>query len=277
MKSKTDFNSYEKIRDSRDYIMISQISSNTCVEHYHRQLEMILCHSHSMTIFLDQKSVTIKRGDIVIVNSFCMHKYSQKRKRCRVLCLPLKYTSHFQKLLTPNCQYAIIEKQKGHRSIQKAIIKLKNFNKVNSILQDSMIYNLLGHLHTQDISINVEKLKSNDDITLKIIEYITNNYANEITLDSLASHCNLSRNYLSSIFNSLFECNLNEYLNQVRLRAFLEKQTSNATEDILATAYSVGYKSPRTFYNAFKKQFKVPPLDYLSQITSSPNRNNHNN
>lgn len=263
---KYDINSYEIERDENDTILASSRKPNRCNKHYHKQIEMVLMNSRSGLLDINQKKTLLKKGDIIFINSYTLHGFDKDARYTSVVCIPLKYISLFQKLFPLNSVYTIYRKQNLSGEVQKAIDRLKGFSTKNVYLQDGAMFNLLGAVSPLTPSEHEINRKCDDDITIKLVSYIDNNFRKEITLDTLSEHCHLSKNYVSSLFNSLFECNLNEYLNKIRLRAFIAEQSASQNSDILNTAYSVGYKSPRTFYNAFKKQYNMAPKEYLSLL-----------
>lgn len=254
---------YELNRDLKDSIMLSLRAVNVCKTHFHKQIELIYAHAHSMVIELDQQKLKLSKGDLVIVHSYCLHSYNQV-KISTVLCVPLKYTSFFNNFKSSDGAYTIIKRSRDTHKVYKAMKKAKNFKNLNQYKQDSIFDLILGEIYDAykgDISI---KSTSADEISIKIIEYINANYAENINLESLADYCGYSRNYISTLFNSSFKCNFNDYLNLIRLHAFVEQQSIAPTESITQTAEQVGFNSPRTFYKAFKEHYKMTPKEYLS-------------
>lgn len=260
---KKEVKEYELNRDLKDSIMLSLKSVNVCETHFHKQLELLYVHGQSMIIELDQQKVKLSKGDLVIVHSYCLHSYTQV-KFSTVLCVPLKYTGLFNIFKTSDGAYTIIKRSRGTYKTYKAMKKSKNFNSLNQYKQDSVFNSIIGEIYDAykgDVSV---KTTSSDEISIKIIEYINANYAENINLESLADYCGYSRNYISTLFNSSFKCNFNDYLNLIRLHAFVEQQSIAPTESITQTAEKVGFNSPRTFYKAFKEHYKMTPKEYLS-------------
>lgn len=260
---KKEVKEYELNRDLKDSIMLSLMSINVCKTHFHKQIELIYAHAHSMVIELDQQKLKLSKGDLVIVHSYCLHSYNQV-KISTVLCVPLKYTSFFNTFKTSDGAYTIIKKSRGTHKVYRAMKKAKSFKSLNQYKQDSIFDLILGEIYdayTGNISM---KSTNADEISIKIIEYINANYAENINLESLADYCGYSRNYISTLFNSSFKCNFNDYLNLIRLHAFVEQQSIAPTASITQTAEKVGFNSPRTFYKAFKEHYKMTPKEYLS-------------
>ena len=97
----------------------------------------------------------------------------------------------------------------------------------------------------------------------RILNYIHENYRNKITLDSIASHCNTNRTYVSKMVNSFTGYSFNNYLNKLRLSYFMETITQPDAKSIVEVAQDAGFTSPRTFYRTFMQEVGFSPSDYL--------------
>lgn len=254
---------YELNRDLKDSIMLSIRSHNRCDTHFHKQIELLYVHSKSIVIELDRQSISLSKGDFVIVHSYCLHRYGDY-KLSTVLCVPLKYTNYFNNFKSTDGAYTVIKSSNATKRIFKAVTNVSNYKKMNMYKQDSVFYSVIGEIYDAYKGLVSIKSASSDEISIKIIEYINANFTENINLESLAEHCGYSKNYISTVFNSSFKCNFNDYLNLIRLHAFVEEQSINPSESITYTAEKVGFNSPRTFYNAFKAHYNMTPKEYLS-------------
>ena len=90
------------------------------------------------------------------------------------------------------------------------------------------------------------------DYIRAINQYIELNYANKISLNDIASHVMLSRNYVSSLFKRDTGMSLNQLLNQVRIQAAMTiLQTENITaKDLFGR---VGFSDEQYFCKTFRK------------------------
>ena len=95
----------------------------------------------------------------------------------------------------------------------------------------------------------------------KAMDFINSNYANNISLNVVATHVHLSPAYLSRIFNKKTGSSLTDYLAQVRLKnAKQQLRMSTATIDQIAAA--TGFNSSSYFSAIFKKHEGITPSDY---------------
>ncbi len=93
------------------------------------------------------------------------------------------------------------------------------------------------------------------------IEYITNNYTEEISVEKLADICSLSMTHFRRRFRSVMGTTPLRYILIVRLRmaSVLLKRTNRKISDI---ALDVGYNTLSSFNRHFKERYNMSPKDY---------------
>ena len=91
-------------------------------------------------------------------------------------------------------------------------------------------------------------------ITVAILKYVNEHFAEDISLGSVANEIGYTREYCSKIFRDIVDMPFREYLNLLRLRKANEyfadqKRTGLTTLEII---YRCGFNSTATFYRAQK-------------------------
>lgn len=118
-------------------------------------------------------------------------------------------------------------------------------------------------LFTNAIKYRDEESSSQYKVMLKkAIAYIDENYTDEnLSLNEVASICNLSSNYFSAIFSSEMDMTFVEYVTKKRIELAkkLLKTTNKHTGEI---ANDVGYKDQHYFSVVFKKMQGMSPREY---------------
>ena len=100
------------------------------------------------------------------------------------------------------------------------------------------------------------------EIVDEAVKYIEENYADEeLSLNQLASHVNVSPNHLSTIFSQQTGHTFIKYLTEYRMNKAKEmlKCTSMRSSEI---SEAVGYKDPHYFSYMFKKTVGMTPTNY---------------
>jgi Response regulator containing CheY-like receiver domain and AraC-type DNA-binding domain len=113
----------------------------------------------------------------------------------------------------------------------------------------------------------IDKYQINlDDTTIKkITAYISEHYADPLTLNDLARKFNFNYYYLSSYFSAHNKEGFSEYLNQVRI----EKATEllrHAKVPIAQVSIAVGYSDHSYFCKVFKKSTGSTPSDFRKKF-----------
>lgn len=108
-----------------------------------------------------------------------------------------------------------------------------------------------------------QKVKENskEHYIAQVVHFIEVNYANKITIQSIAQFVGLQRSYLSALFKDVMGISLQDYLISYRMRKACEllSGTSLMIGDI---ARSVGYEDPLLFSKMFKKSMQLSPTQY---------------
>ncbi len=103
--------------------------------------------------------------------------------------------------------------------------------------------------------------KTSTKIMEKVLNYIKNEYDEEINLDKLSQTFSYSPAYLSVAFKKEFGTTITEYLTSVRIekaKELLVKTEKNLSE----VANEVGFNSESYFTRVFKKNVGIPPGKY---------------
>lgn len=95
----------------------------------------------------------------------------------------------------------------------------------------------------------------------EIIDYISNNYKNDISREGLASMINMDVDYVSKLFKIYTGIKINDFINRLRIEEAC--QMLNVTDKkIIDISMEVGFESLRTFNRAFTKIMSISPSQY---------------
>ncbi|GGI56455.1 helix-turn-helix domain-containing protein [Winogradskyella haliclonae] len=106
----------------------------------------------------------------------------------------------------------------------------------------------------------------------KLSKLMTENHLFEnprLTLSDVAKELNTTTKTISSVVNSGFNMNFNDFVNHHRIESVKEKFENGEqnTTTLLGIALDCGFNSKATFNRAFKKSTSLSPKDYLEKLT----------
>lgn len=251
-------NIYESVRDDQQEIIYFE-KPNDIFSHFHEAIEINYALS-DVTVQNNEKTALLGKGQFAFHDSYDIH--SNKNGDIAVLILPKKHISDYLSFTKH-----VYLKEKFFKDDDGEIFTLlksfENISQKNELEIKGLINLLLGEIIAKTTLIASENDK-NSSLIYNIVRYINDNYANKITLELLASEFNYSVSHISHTIGTYLSCNLNTYLNKVRLTNFVEL-TKNNPEKIITNALEVGFDSLQTFYRNFKKFYGISPYKYFKK------------
>ncbi|WP_422859941.1 helix-turn-helix domain-containing protein [Flagellimonas sp. S174] len=87
----------------------------------------------------------------------------------------------------------------------------------------------------------------------------------DLSLKMLADKLNTTSNNLSWLLNQVYQMSFYEYINEHRIKAFLQKidESKHTNHTFLALAMDVGFNSKSTFNRVFKSKMGTTPKEYV--------------
>lgn len=91
----------------------------------------------------------------------------------------------------------------------------------------------------------------------------------ELTVSLLASKLNIPLHHLSYLLNQVIKQSFRDYINQFRIAHFLREYEADVQLLTLESmSQKVGFKTYRTFLNAFKKETGDTPAAYFQKVNA---------
>ncbi len=96
----------------------------------------------------------------------------------------------------------------------------------------------------------------------KVLDYITKNLSNQITVDELAQYMGMSVSTLSRFLKKNTGHGFTDFLQEFRINSVVRELNNNEKESIMDIASRCGFVSQSYFYKVFKKYKNVTPQEY---------------
>ncbi|KHD36079.1 AraC family transcriptional regulator [Clostridium acetobutylicum] len=250
--------------------------------HHHDFYEFYFFISGDVTYLIEGKSYCLNSGNIVLINSRELHQAiinSQRENYERIVLwisrvflqklssneidLSLCFESNKKK----NVLIADFEQEKNIRAILNKIISLENYK--------GMGYELLYKAYITELMVNIYNLEFNGDTQLsvdtkksnlidEIIEYITLNIEEDITIDKIAEKFYLSKFHLSREFKKYTGTTIHRYIIQKKL--IQAKELILKDISITDVYKKCGFGDYSNFFRAFKNEYKITPKQFYEAM-----------
>lgn len=135
---------------------------------------------------------------------------------------------------------------------------------------------LAGPVKTEDASFEVLQTSEEDELITgwknKLAEFIAREKIYEepeLTLTELAKRLSTNSSVLSKVVNKGFGQSFNDFINQYRVNAIVEKLRNGeqSRQTLLGIAFDCGFNSKATFNRAFKKATGLSPKNWIEKNT----------
>lgn len=93
-------------------------------------------------------------------------------------------------------------------------------------------------------------------------EYLELHYIDDISLEDMAEHVNISPQYFSKLIKKTTGFNFIDWLSMLRVKKAKELLT-NSNYTVKEVCFMVGYKDPNYFSRIFKKRIGITPSEYV--------------
>lgn len=249
--------------------------------HWHTDIELIMVSSGCITIGINSEHHQLVEGEIAICTSGDIHYIDSSNTESKTIVVIFKpevidgVFDFASKKLTVHHPFLTREiiRELGIRDSEILLIhgcfitllnELKDKFPYYEIIVKSKIAELIGLLLRNDNHQTFEEKLSvstgNISLVRKAIRYIENNFSQDILLEDISRHLNVSPYYFSRVFSKTTGMTYKTYLNTVRTdKALTFLQSTNET--IIEIAYECGFNSIRTFNRVFKSLKGMPPSE----------------
>lgn len=124
---------------------------------------------------------------------------------------------------------------------------------------DSIVTYILDVFNELVKYIETKKSFSEDDIKIRLLNYIQQNYSSDIGLEDIAKEFNITPKYSSLLIKRLLNRNFKDVLNGIRINEAKKLLSENKNIKINEVAKKVGFNNSNTFIRVFKKYVGTSP------------------
>ena len=255
---------FETKRSINSNYIYTQDDENLCfVSHVHNSYEFITVLEGELECSVYHNTFTLRQGTAMLVLPNHVHGYTTNKYSRSFLCVfSADYVTDFYHEIKNgswdkgNGVYAVFD------FVDRGEIDLLKNEKTNRFMQSAVLYGICGRAYE-----NIAKCAvtgTEEDLSIKLLYYIQQNYDKVITLKNLANEMGYNYTYLSNIFNKIFGCGFSKFVNNFRVNNAAELlRTTN--KSMVQISNACGFESIRSFNEQFKQNYGVTPSDYRAR------------
>ena len=243
----------------------SKVSNTMGNQHYHNVYELYYLTEGSCNYFIDDKSYDIHAGDLVIIPEGIIHKttypegaHARKLINFSRHYLPKSAIAQLSSLTYVYRNRAIASRVEAlFENIEEEYKKRDDYT--DDVLKAYVRLLILTLARNKNEAANDG---SGNELVEKVVRYVRDNYAQEITLASAAKEYSVSPEHLSRCFKRDTGFGFCEYLGLIRLQ-HAEQLLSTAPDlSVSEVAYSSGFNDSNYFSDKFKREYGVSPMKF---------------
>ncbi len=237
--------------------------------HYHDHFEIMLVIDGSATYHYKGQDYNLNRGTILVIHPFSLHRLTIVESNCFeriIIRFNLDLINKAEDIIESinKTQLLVISNNEKYEEIKALFISIYN-EKLNmligyEILLESLVTQLLIKIarikNTNQECIGYKK----DKTIIKCIEYIDNNFDEDITLDILSEILMIDKYTLSHKFSSQLDISIYQCI--IKKRLMEARKLFNTTLSFTEIAHKCGFVSYTNFYKCFIKQYGIKPSMY---------------
>ncbi|MFC5464126.1 response regulator transcription factor [Lederbergia graminis] len=148
-----------------------------------------------------------------------------------------------------------------HIDIDYLLDKYEQIKKTETLVQ--LKSTLLSQIEECVSLVSESNLSTSNDneFMIKAVDYIHKNYTTDLSLNMVANHVHISRNYFSVLFKQYYGKNFIDYVMELRIKKAKEllEQTSLKVYEVAAKS---GFNDVKYFSKLFKKMVDYSPVEY---------------
>ena len=236
--------------------------------HWHRSVEIFAVCDGELCFYIKEKPYPLVQGEFMIVNSNEVHSvHSPKPNQTIVLQIPIRL---FENYFTGEgfiwFTHNPVDRDERLMELIRQMYEVYIKKERGYEMEVKGLFYLVMHLlvsEYQRIDVTEAQLRDNKNLNRlsTITSYIKENYASEMTLESLAKIFGYSPTYLSRMFQKYAGVNFKAYLQDIRLR-YAWKEVKDSDKTLSEIAMENGFPNSKALARSVQKKYGMLPSEY---------------
>lgn len=226
--------------------------------HFHKNFEIIYALEGNMSVSVGGKKYELLQGDLAMVLSNQVHGFSVPDGSQAIVIVFAeefvpKFASHIKGLQGESAVFHLSD-------TVFSLMKDKLVDKKGSIFMKKACFYAICDEYLASTELR-DRQDSKEEAIVNILDWVSQHYAEDISLNEAANIFGYEYHYLSRLLNRSYNINFTQLVNGYRIEKAIEllQDTELSITDI---AFMSGFQSIRNFNLAFKNTLGKSPKDY---------------
>ena len=224
---------------------------------FHPHCELIYVVKGSIKTVVDGREHNLSEGELALVFPYQTHSYDDAPDAEAILILFSPAVISFDNTMItkkPICHYT--DGSRCYNMLDRAITLIRSEKRKTALgYLNAVIGELLEIMELE----NVDKIE--EDIAIKILEYCTEHFTEDITIKSVSEALYISQSYVSKIFAGKLKIGFREYINTLRVHK-AKTLLNNTEKKIVDIMLEIGFKNQSSFNRVFREISGITPYEY---------------
>lgn len=242
--------------------------------HWHSAVELIYILNGNAKITIEGKDYPVVAGEFVVIDSNLLHEFRCKGESMMVV---IHFSRSSMKNFIPNledyhflCARAELRKDQlgAYLAICELLKKLPplyvmhptGYRLKSQAIAMEVFFELVNQFAGTGEPVQKPEKRENLERLEKMIEYIELHHIEPISLEEIASHFYLSREYFSRFFRKNMGVTFTKYVNQVRMM-HIYQEICNTDAGIMELAEKHGFTNYKLFNKMFHEVYGCTPRE----------------
>ena len=240
----------------------------------HEEIEIKYFYEGTATLLIGTKTVSVKAGDVVVINPFEFHatvNTGENKGKYHLFMIPLDY---FSGIGEANFLEQFFLEEKRFRThyrenaelcvfLQKAADEVLLQQPGCALMIKSLLLGFFASVLRYGVddkgkSVPEKNLVRLYSVIKPALHCIKNEYSRSITIDEMAILCKVSKHYFCRVFKEVTGKSPMEYLQDFRLRV-ADVLLSGTDKPVAEIALLCGFEYPNYFSRCYKKHYGKSP------------------
>lgn len=242
--------------------------------HFHQELEVLYVIRGELTVMQDNSTSRLQKDDVAVINCNNVHSL-QGSENLSLLQIHISYDLLSDLSAESGMVFACNSSLDAYhpygelrRIMRQLLFSYAGARKKTEALRYSYVYELLDML-TEQFQVQLDNQNASrpqrDEARLQaIINYVNQNFREEINLGKLAEQMYLSTSSLSRLFKKGMGCYFGDFVNHVRLNHAV-KELEETDKTVTRIAADCGFANLAAFNKQFQSAYQMSPSAYRQQ------------